>query len=68
MKKWIVVKSTSRQYGYSIKDTSGKTTWAKNPGCSCGWYKYKKDAQHAADVQNYVAVTLNILGHKGGTK
>jgi hypothetical protein len=48
---FIVVPSTSRKYGYSIK-APAHVTWAKGPGNTFGWYKRKRDAQQRCDELN----------------
>lgn len=49
---FIVVKSRIRHYGYSIKNTGKSLSWIIGPDQTFGWYKYKRDAQRAADGHN----------------
>jgi hypothetical protein len=51
MSKFIVVKSLTRKYGYSIQ-APPKITWAKGPGNTFGWYRLKSDARKRADEFN----------------
>jgi hypothetical protein len=46
-----VVRSRTRQYGYSIQ-APPQITWVIGPGHTFGWFKRKWDAQQAADLQN----------------
>jgi len=48
---FIVVPSTSRNYGFSIK-APADVKWAKGPGNTFGWYRRKRDAQHRCDELN----------------
>ena len=49
---FTVVKSRVRKYGYAIQAPS-HITWAKGPGGTFGWYRYKRDAQREANVWNW---------------
>jgi hypothetical protein len=51
MNKFVVVKTLTRKYGYSIQAPPG-ITWATGPQRTFGWYRYKSDAQSRADVFN----------------
>jgi hypothetical protein len=48
---FVVVPSTSRNYGYSIQ-APADVTWAKGPGNTFGWYRRKRDAQRRCDELN----------------
>lgn len=49
--QFLVVKSLSRNYGYSIKAPKN-INWAEGPQNTFGWYRRKSDAQHRVDVLN----------------
>lgn len=49
---YIADKSQIRKYGYTVRDVNRLTTYFTGPNCTGGWYKYKRDAQHTADVLN----------------
>lgn len=51
MNRFVVVKSLTRSYGYSIQAPSG-VTWVKGPHHTFGWYRLKRDAQKRADELN----------------
>lgn len=53
--QYIATKSRTRHYGYTVKDTTGETLYFIGPGCTGGWYKYKRDAQTRADELNRAA-------------
>lgn len=48
---FVVVKSLTRNYGYSIKAPKG-ISWAIGPENTFGWYRLKSDAQKQVDVWN----------------
>jgi hypothetical protein len=50
--RFIVVKSTSRSYGYSLKNTGPVLSWITGPGQTFAWYKYKWAAQARANDLN----------------
>ena len=50
MNRFIAVKSTFRHYGYSVQDTKQNTEWFLGSRCTARWYKYKYDAEKAAQV------------------
>ena len=56
MLKFQVVRSRTRQYGYSVQ-APRQISWAIGPGNTFGWFQRKCDAQKAANVQN-AALTL----------
>lgn len=60
MENFIAVKSKIRHYGYSMKDKSGTVSWIVGPDHQAGWYKRKRDAQHAADVHNKAVIEGRI--------
>ena len=49
---YIAWKSQTKNYGYTVRDMNGSTTWFTGPKCTGGWYKRKKDAQERADILN----------------
>ena len=49
---FIAVKSRIRHYGYSVQNTGKPLSWILGPNQQFGWYKYKRDAQQAADHHN----------------
>ena len=49
---WIVIKSTLRHYGYSIRDVNRVATYAIGPNFSCSWYKFKRDAIARCEALN----------------
>ncbi len=49
--RFVVVKSLTRKYGYTIK-APPFITWAIGPQNTCGWYRRKADAQKRADELN----------------
>ena len=51
VKKFVVVKSLTRKYGYSIQ-APPHITWVKGPQNTFGWYRLKSDAQQRAGVMN----------------
>jgi len=51
MEKFVVVKSLTRRYGYSIRAPKS-VTWATGPQNTVGWYRRKADAQRRADELN----------------
>jgi hypothetical protein len=51
MDTFVVVKSLTRKYGYSIK-APASVTWATGPGNTFGWYRLKSDAQKRANELN----------------
>ncbi len=51
MSRFVVVKSLTRKYGYSIQ-ASQSITWATGPQKTVGWYRRKSDAQKRADELN----------------
>jgi hypothetical protein len=51
MNRFIVVKSLTRKYGYSIR-APRHVTWATGPTNTVGWYRRKSDAQKRADELN----------------
>jgi hypothetical protein len=51
MKKFVVVKSLTRKYGYTLKAPLS-ITWAKGPQNTVGWYRRKSDALKRADEFN----------------
>lgn len=53
MKRFVVVRSLTRKYGYSIQAPPG-TTWAKGPQRTVGWYRLKSDAAKRAEELNRV--------------
>ena len=48
---FIVVKSLTRSYGYTIQ-APRHITWATGPQNTFGWYRLKADAQQRANVFN----------------
>lgn len=50
--KYVAEKSRTRNYGYTVRDINCETPYFKGQGCTGGWYRFKKDAQHRADVLN----------------
>lgn len=48
----IATKSRSRHYGYTVQDTTGQNSSFIGPGCTGGWYKYKRDAKKRANIYN----------------
>lgn len=52
MGRYIATRSRTRRYGYTVQDTTSRTTWFVGPGCTGGWYKLKRGAQARADVMN----------------
>jgi hypothetical protein len=55
MKRFVVVRSLARRYGYSIQAPPG-ITWAIGPGRTVGWYRRKCDALKRADELNRLPV------------
>jgi hypothetical protein len=51
MCKFIVVKSLTRKYGYSIQ-APRHITWATGPQNTFGWYRLKSVAEQRASVFN----------------
>jgi len=51
MNKFVVVKSLTRKYGYSIQAPPG-VTWVTGPQRTFGWYRLKADAQKRVDELN----------------
>ena len=51
MSKFVVVKSLTRRYGFSIQ-APPNTPWATGPQGTFGWYRLKSDAQERADELN----------------
>lgn len=51
MARFIVVKSLTRKYGYTVK-APPSITWANGPQHTVGWYRRKLDAQRRADELN----------------
>jgi hypothetical protein len=49
--RFVVVKSLTRKYGYSIK-APRSITWAKGPQNTVGWYRRKADAIKRAEELN----------------
>jgi hypothetical protein len=49
---YVASRSRTRHYGYTVRDINNATSYFMGPGCTGGWYKLKRDAQHAADVMN----------------
>jgi hypothetical protein len=49
--RFVVVRSLTRSYGYSIKFPPS-ITWAKGPQNTVGWYRRKVDAIQRADELN----------------
>jgi hypothetical protein len=50
--RFVVVKTHSRAYGYSLKNTGKPLSWITGPGQTFAWYKYKKDAISRANEFN----------------
>lgn len=53
MDKFVVVKSLTRTYGYTIK-APPFITWARGPQNTFGWYRRKTDAQKRAEALNCI--------------
>jgi hypothetical protein len=51
MERFIVVKSLTRKFGYSLQ-APRRITWANGPQNTVGWYRRKADAQSQADEYN----------------
>ena len=51
MSRFIVVKSLTRRYGFSIQ-APPNVSWATGPHGTFGWYRLKSDAQKRADELN----------------
>jgi hypothetical protein len=49
--RFVVIKSLTRKYGYSIK-APRSITWATGPQNTVGWYRRMADAQRRADEYN----------------
>lgn len=49
--QFVVVKSLTRKYGYSIKAPNG-ISWVTGPKNTFGWYRLKSDAQKQAAILN----------------
>ena len=49
--RFVVVKSLTRKYGFSIK-APRRITWTAGPQKTFGWYRLKSDAQRRADELN----------------
>lgn len=47
---FYVIKSPFRNYGYSVKSTI-RQDWIVG-GYIVGWHRYKKDAEHRAEIYN----------------
>ncbi len=54
MDRFIVVKSLTRKYGYSIQ-APASIFWVIGPQHTFGWYARKSDAQKRADELNRAA-------------
>jgi hypothetical protein len=50
--RFVVVKTHSRAYGYSLKNTGKPLSWITGPGQTFAWYKYKWAAQARANDLN----------------
>lgn len=51
MKRFIVVKSLARKYGFAIQ-APRSITWATGPQNTFGWYRLKSDALKRAEELN----------------
>lgn len=51
-RQFVVVKSLTRKYGYTVKAPPG-IAWAKGPRNTVGWYRRKSDAQKRAEELNW---------------
>jgi hypothetical protein len=63
---FIVVKSKTRKYGYSVK-APASVIWATGPDNTFGWYRRKSDAQQRADAMNIVASHRTVAGKYRGS-
>lgn len=52
MCRYRVVQARTRSYGYTVQDTTGRNSSFGGPGCTGGWYKLKRDAQHRVGALN----------------
>ena len=53
MKNVKVIKSLKRSYGYSLQWVGANPpSWIIGANLTFGWYRYKKDAEKAADRYN----------------
>jgi len=50
--RYIATRSRTRKYGYTVQDVNGLTKYFVGPNCTGGWYKYKRDAEQAAERMN----------------
>lgn len=58
--RYVATRSRIRTYGYTVQDITGRTTYFIGPGCTCGWYKYKRDAIARAEVFNAASPTKEL--------